>query len=185
MPGKFVPLFPIFNLMTYHQRYMQQALHEARRALDFGEVPVGAIITRDGEEVVRAHNLVETRNDPTAHAEMIAIAEAARRLGSRRLEGCTLYVTLEPCPMCAGAIVNARLSALVFGAFDAKAGAAGTLYAITTDGRLNHRVETHGGVLDDESTALLRGFFLARRSESPVDRANRPGDTGNMEERIR
>ncbi len=95
---------------------------------------------------------------------MIAISEASRRLGERRLAGCTLYVTLEPCAMCAGAIVNARVSTLVFGAFDAKAGAAGTLYAITTDGRLNHRVETHGGVRDDESAALLREFFALQRT---------------------
>jgi tRNA(adenine34) deaminase len=175
MPGKFVPLFPIFNLMTYHQRYMQQALDEARLALALGEVPVGAIIIRGEEEIARAHNLVEARHDPTAHAEMIAIAKASRRIGSRRLEGCALYVTLEPCPMCAGAIVNARLSTLFFGAFDVKAGAAGTLYAITTDGRLNHRVETHGGILDDESAALLRRFFRARRGDAADDRAGEYG----------
>jgi tRNA(adenine34) deaminase len=163
MPGKFASLLPIFMRMTYHQRHMQHALHEARLALERGEVPVGAIIFRGEEEIARGHNLVEERHDPTAHAEMLAIAEATRRLGSRRLEGCTLYVTLEPCPMCAGAIVNARLSTLIFGAYDAKAGAAGTLYAITTDRRLNHTVDTYGGVLDVESIELLRTFFAARR----------------------
>ena len=170
VPGKFAPLFPILALMTYHQRFMARALELARHALEIGEVPVGAIIVRGEEEIARGFNLVEARHDPTAHAEMIAIAEASRVLGERRLSECTLYVTLEPCPMCAGAIVNARLARLFFGAFDAKAGAAGTLYAITTDGRLNHRVETHGGIGDEQSVALLRQFFATQRIGTPPEK---------------
>jgi tRNA(adenine34) deaminase len=149
--------------MTYHESHMKLALEEARRALEEGEVPVGAIVLYQGRVIGRGRNQTGTLNDPTAHAEMIAITAAAAALKSWKLDGCSLYVTLEPCPMCAGAIVNARLSQLVFGAFDAKAGAAGTLYTITTDRRLNHRVETLGGVLDQECAAILKEFFAGRR----------------------
>ncbi len=125
---------------------MKTALREAERAFEAGEVPVGAVIVKKGQLVGRGHNLVETLHDPTAHAEMIAITAACETLGVKILDGCTLYVTLEPCPMCAGAIVWARLHRLVFGAFDEKAGSASTLYNIPQDGRLNHFVEIISGV---------------------------------------
>ncbi|HIG75677.1 MAG TPA: nucleoside deaminase [Bacteroidetes bacterium] len=125
---------------------------------------VGAVVVRDGQIVGKGHNQVERLGDPTAHAEMLAISAACSTLGTKYLDGCTLYVTLEPCPMCAGAIVWAKLSRLVYGAFDEKAGAASTLYDIPQDGRLNHRVETVSGVMAEESADLLRQFFLARRT---------------------
>ncbi|RJQ42198.1 MAG: nucleoside deaminase [Gaiellales bacterium] len=144
-------------------RFMQQALEEARRAAARGEVPVGAVIEHGGGIIAAAGNEREERGDPTAHAEMIAIRQAARRLGGWRLPGCTIYVTIEPCPMCAGAIYQARIERLVYGASDDKAGAAGTLYDITRDERLNHHTEVTPGVLADESAAVLREFFSSRR----------------------
>lgn len=145
------------------RRYMDEALALARRALDSEDVPVGAIVVRDGAVIGRGWNQREQLQDPTAHAEIIAISAAAQSVGHWRLEGCTLYVTLEPCPMCAGAIVLARIPRVVFGAYDPKAGACGTLYEITTDPRLNHRAETVGGVLADECADLLKAFFRRRR----------------------
>ena len=128
------------------------------------EVPVGAVIVGPGGDVLaRAHNQRETDADPTAHAEILAIRAAARALGSWRLEGCTLVVTLEPCPMCAGAVVAARIGRVVYGATDPKAGAAGSLWDIPRDRRLNHRAEVIGGVLAEESAALLHEFFARRR----------------------
>ena len=150
-------------LLEPDRRWMKAALREAERAYEMKEVPVGALVVKDGHVVGRGHNLVETLKDPTAHAEMIAITAACETLGTKVLEGCTLYVTLEPCPMCAGAIVWARLSRLVFGAFDDKAGSASTLYNIPQDNRLNHYVEIISGVEADLSAALLRGFFQQRR----------------------
>jgi tRNA(adenine34) deaminase len=129
------------------------------------EVPVGAVVVGPGGDVLaRAHNQRESDTDPTAHAEILAIRAAARALGSWRLEGCTLVVTLEPCPMCAGAVVAARIDRVVYGAADPKAGAAGSLWDIPRDRRLNHRAEVIGGVLAEESAALLREFFARRRS---------------------
>ncbi|MEM6327932.1 MAG: tRNA adenosine(34) deaminase TadA [Bacteroidota bacterium] len=151
------------SLLDPDRRWMRLAMQEAERAAEAGEVPVGAVVVRDGLVVGKGHNQVERLGDPTAHAEMIAISAACSTLGTKYLDGCTLYVTLEPCPMCAGAIVWAKLSRLVFGAFDEKAGAASTLYDIPQDGRLNHRVETVSGVMADEAADLLRQFFLARR----------------------
>ncbi len=142
---------------------MKTALREAERAFDQGEVPVGAVVVKDGHLIGRGHNLVETLRDPTAHAEMIAITAACETLGTKILDGCTLYVTLEPCPMCAGAIVWARLRRLVFGAFDEKAGSASTLYNIPQDDRLNHFVEVISGVEADQAAALLQAFFQQRR----------------------
>jgi tRNA(adenine34) deaminase len=159
--------------MTYHEQYMMLALQEAAAARDAGEVPVGAVVVRDGRVIGRGRNRTVELRDPTAHAELLAIRDACAYLGDGRLDGCALYVTLEPCPMCAGGIVLARLGQLLFGAFDAKAGATGTLYTITTDPRLNHRVETHGGVLDRECAALLRAFFLDRRGPGRA-----PGENG-------
>jgi tRNA(adenine34) deaminase len=142
---------------------MQTALQLAERAYDAGEVPVGAVVVNDDRIVGRGRNRVEQLQDPTAHAELLAITAACDTLGDKFLTDCTLYVTLEPCPMCAGATVNARLQRLVFGAFDEKAGAASTLYTIPRDARLNHRVEILSGVERDRAAGLLQAFFRERR----------------------
>jgi tRNA(adenine34) deaminase len=142
---------------------MLEALAEARRAAGIGEVPIGAVIVRDGEVIGRGHNRREIDRDPLAHAELLAIREAASRLQGWRLEGCTMYVTLEPCAMCAGALVNSRVERLVYGAADPKAGYCGTLGNLVQDPRLNHRLEVTAGVLESESAALLRGFFASLR----------------------
>ncbi len=142
---------------------MREALREAEKAQALAEVPVGAVLVLDGEIIGRGHNRRETEADPTAHAEMLALREAAGRRGSWRLHESTLYVTLEPCPMCAGALVNARVARLVYGAADPKAGAAGTVMDVTREPRLNHRLQVTAGVLGEEAAALLRGFFQARR----------------------
>jgi len=139
--------------------YMALALEEARAAAGEGEVPIGAVVVCEGAVVARAHNRRESDFDPTAHAELLAIREAARRLGRWRLSDCTVYVTLEPCPMCAGAMHQARIERLVYGATDPKAGAVGTLYDLSNDERLNHRFSYTAGVLAEESAALLRDFF--------------------------
>jgi tRNA(adenine34) deaminase len=138
---------------------MKQALREAERAAEEDEIPVGAVVVHAGAIIGRGHNQIERLQDPTAHAEMIAITAATDHLESRRLQECTLYVTLEPCPMCAGAVVLARISTLVFATFDPKAGACGTLYNIVHDKRLNHTVHVVSGVCDRESEALLKAFF--------------------------
>ncbi len=153
---------------------MRLALMEAERAFEAGEVPVGAVVVRGGPILGRGHNRVEQLRDPTAHAEMLAVTAACEAVGSKYLDGCTLYVTLEPCPMCAGALVWSRLSRLVFGAFDDKAGAVGTLYNIPDDGRLNHRVEVVSGVEADAAGALLRQFFRERRADAGGDGAGPP-----------
>ncbi len=147
--------------------FMGLALREAERALDADEVPVGAIVIDASRRVIgKAHNQRETLRDPTAHAEMIAITQAAAALESWRLDGATLYVTLEPCPMCAGALVNARLGRLVFGARDPKAGACGSLYDIVRDARLNHRLPVVEGVRAEECGEILRAFFRKKRADS-------------------
>ena len=143
--------------------YMRLALSEAERATRHGDVPIGAVIVLNGEVIASAGNERELRRSPVAHAEMIAIEQAASVMGSWRLLNTVLYVTLEPCPMCAGAIVQARIPRLVYGAADEKAGAAGTLYNICQDDRLNHCLDMTSGLLADESAALLRQFFQARR----------------------
>jgi tRNA(adenine34) deaminase len=148
--------------------WMTQALAEARRAADLGEVPIGAVVVRDGEVVGRGHNRREIDGDPLAHAEMLALREAARLVGGWRLAGCSMYVTLEPCPMCAGALVASRVDRLVYGAADPKAGFCGSLGNLAQDPRLNHRLEVSSGVLAEESAALLRGFFASLRSSRPV-----------------
>lgn len=155
--------------MTVHEQWMTLAMREAQRAFDEGEVPVGAVVVCEGKIIGRGYNQIERLQDPTAHAEMIALTAAANHLTSRRLDGCTLYVTLEPCPMCAGAIVLARVPMLVFGAYDPKAGACGTLFNIPDDGRLNHRVQVVPGVLDRLSEELLKGFFGRVRSVNGPD----------------
>ena len=144
---------------------MWRALAQAEEAAANGEVPVGAVILHEDRIIAEAHNQRETLQDPTAHAEMIAITQAAQALGSWRLLDCTLFVTLEPCPMCAGAIVQARIPRVIFGTLDPKAGATHSLYQITNDPRLNHRAVVSGGVLAEECAGILREFFAARRAE--------------------
>ena len=143
---------------------MRMALAEAEAAFAEDEVPIGAIITWQDQVLASAHNQRETLRDPTAHAEMIAITQAAESLGSWRLEGCTLYVTLEPCPMCAGAILQARIPTVVYGAADPKAGAVRTLYQLLADPRLNHRSEVVPGVLAEPCGAILTRFFQQQRA---------------------
>jgi tRNA(adenine34) deaminase len=142
---------------------MRLALREATRALDHDDVPIGALVVRDGEVIGTGHNEREVRADPTAHAEMIALREAARAIGSWRVLDAVLYVTLEPCAMCAGAIVLARVPRVVFAATDPKAGAAGSVFDILAEPRLNHRPQVAGGLLAEESADLLRAFFAPRR----------------------
>lgn len=149
--------------MTTDEQFMQVALAEAAAAEGHDDVPIGAVVVVDGEVVARTHNRREVDLDPTAHAEVLAIRAAAAALGSWRLDHATLYVTLEPCHMCAGALVLARVARLVFGATDPKAGAAGSLDNLVDDPRLNHRIDVTSGVLGDEGGDLLRAFFRARR----------------------
>jgi tRNA(adenine34) deaminase len=153
----------IESLLNPDKRWMKLALKEAERAGEMGEVPIGALVVKDGRIIGRGHNQVERLQDPTAHAEVLAVTAACETLGSKFLHGCTLYVTLEPCPMCAGSLVLARLGRLVFGAFDAKAGACSTLYNIVQDQRLNHQIEVVSGVEEEASAAMLRAFFHQQR----------------------
>jgi tRNA(adenine34) deaminase len=145
--------------------FMQQALSLARTAASEGEVPVGAVIVCDGKVVGRGYNQVEKLKDPTAHAELIALTAACNTLGTKFLNGCTMYVTLEPCPMCAGALVWSRLDRLVFGAPDARAGACGSIMNIVQNQALNHRLEVIQGIMDVESETLLKEFFRDKRKE--------------------
>jgi len=148
-----------------HETWMRRALDLARGSSTSADVPVGAVVyAPDGTELGTGHNEREARADPTAHAEILALREAARRTGSWRLDGCTLVVTLEPCTMCAGALVLARTATLVFGAWEPKTGAVGSLWDVVRDRRLNHRPEVYAGVLEDDCAALLRDFFTDHRS---------------------
>ena len=150
--------------MSREEKYMEKAIIEAKKALEIKEVPIGAIVVYNDKIVGRGYNLKERDNDPSAHAEIIALKNAASNLQSWRLDECELYVTIEPCPMCAGAIVQARIRKLVFGAKDIKAGAVSSLYNITSDQRLNHQVqEIIGGVLAEESRTLMKEFFKKLR----------------------
>ena len=152
---------------------MGVALDEARAALEHDDVPIGAVVANaDGDVLARRHNERERTGDPTAHAEILALRDASRVVGGWRLDECVLVVTLEPCAMCAGALVNARLGSLVYGATDPKAGAVASLYSITDDPRLNHRVDVHRGVRADECGALLTTFFAERRATA---RGQHPG----------
>ena len=146
-----------------HEHYMRLALDEAQQAFDEDEAPIGAVIVHENRVIAAAHNQREQLNDPTAHAEMIAITQAAGSLRCWRLEGCSLYVTLEPCPMCAGAIVQARIPTVVYGAADPKAGAVRTLYSLLDDPRLNHRCQIVPGVLADACGSILTQFFQQQR----------------------
>ena len=143
--------------------FMRLALREAERALEHEDVPVGCVIVLDGEVIAATRNERELRGDPTAHAEVLALREASGRVGSWRLDGCVMYVTLEPCAMCAGAVVLARLPRVVFGAADPKTGAAGSVFDVLAEPRLNHRPDVAGGLLASESADLLRAFFASRR----------------------
>jgi tRNA(adenine34) deaminase len=146
-----------------HETYMKEAIKEAFKALEIEEVPIGAVIVHNNRIIARAHNQKEQLHDPTAHAEMIAITQAAESLGDWRLEKTIMYVTLEPCPMCAGALVQARVPDLVYGAKDPKAGVCGTLFDIVKDKRLNHRVKVITGILEKECQMLLKEFFIRQR----------------------
>ncbi|MCI5449461.1 MAG: tRNA adenosine(34) deaminase TadA [Coriobacteriaceae bacterium] len=148
------------------EKFMALALEEATRAAELGEVPIGAVVVHDGEVIARAGNRRETDADPAAHAEFSALMRASRVLGRWRLTGCTVYVTLEPCLMCAGLMVNSRIDRCVFGAPDPKGGAVGTLYDVSHDARLNHEFEVEGGVLEAECAEVLRAFFKRRRAEA-------------------
>jgi len=145
---------------------MSEALKEARKAKKRGEVPVGAVVVHEGEVIARGYNRKESASDPTAHAEVVAITRAAKKLKRWRLAGTTLYVTLEPCLMCMGAIVQARIPRLVFASLDPKAGACGSLYDISNDRRLNHRVHVTRGVAEEESREILKEFFLKLRKKT-------------------
>jgi tRNA(adenine34) deaminase len=145
--------------------WMRQALEQAEHAARMGEIPVGAVVVRRGEIIGEGHNRREADNDPLAHAELLAIRQAARAVGNWRLVGCTIYVTLEPCAMCAGALVNSRVERLVFGTRDPKAGFCGSLGDLVSDERLNHRLEVIEGPLGEDCARLLREFFATLRSE--------------------
>ncbi len=151
------------------EQFMGLALDEARAALDHDDVPVGAIVVHDGEVIAARHNERERSGDPVAHAEVLALRDAAAQLGRWRLDECTMFVTLEPCPMCAGALVNARLGRLVYGADDPKAGGVVSRFELLDGARLNHRVEVASGVRADESAELLRAFFRLRRQPATGD----------------
>jgi tRNA(adenine34) deaminase len=148
--------------MAEERAFMRAALEEARLAFEADEVPIGAVLVHNGEIIARAHNAVERSGDPTAHAEMTALREGAKKLGAWRLANCTLYVTLEPCAMCAGAAVNARLARLVFGAHEEKTGCCGSVLDLT-DAMFLHTVECCGGVLEEECAALLASYFAKKR----------------------
>ncbi|WP_251943396.1 tRNA adenosine(34) deaminase TadA [Staphylococcus sp. Marseille-Q5304] len=154
--------------MRVDQKYMEIAIEEAKKAEQIGEVPIGAIIVRDEEVIARAHNLRETLQDPTAHAEHIAIQRAATVIGSWRLERCTLYVTLEPCAMCAGTIVMSRIPRVVYGAEDPKGGCAGSLMNLIAEPRFNHRAEVTTGVLEQQCSQLLTNFFKKLRKNKKI-----------------
>ncbi|MCW3489018.1 tRNA adenosine(34) deaminase TadA [Dethiobacter alkaliphilus] len=147
------------------QDFMREALKEAQLAFDKGEIPIGAVLVRDGQIIARSHNLREELHDPTAHAEIRVMRQAGRTLGGWRLPNTTLYVTIEPCPMCAGGLVQARVARVVYGAADIKAGAVHSLYQVTEDPRLNHRLEVTGGVLAEECADIMRTFFRNRRKK--------------------
>jgi tRNA(adenine34) deaminase len=155
---------PSIQHESHDSRYMELALQQAALASHIGEVPIGAVLVHNHEVIAAGHNYREVSQDPTAHAEMIVIRKAAQRLQTWRLTETTLYVTLEPCPMCAGAIIQARIARLVFGAWDPKAGACGSIFDIPAERRLNHRVQVMGGLLERESRELLQEFFRVRRS---------------------
>ncbi|MDP2911774.1 MAG: tRNA adenosine(34) deaminase TadA [Candidatus Omnitrophota bacterium] len=153
--------------MKNHEYYMREALKEAVKAFDADEVPVGAIIAHKGFIIARAHNQIKTLKDPTAHAEIIAITQAANFLQNERLAGCVMYSTLEPCSMCAGAMVLSRIESLIYAANDPKTGAHKSVFKILSDKRLNHRIKVKTGILERESSSLLKEFFKIKREKLP------------------
>ncbi len=157
--------FMVSELNQDDEYYMRMAIEAAKIAEENGDVPIGAVIVKDGQVIGRAYNQREQLQDPTAHAEIIALTQAAAAVENWHLDGCTIYVTLEPCPMCAGALVLSRMDRLVYGCDDPKTGAVKSLYNIVTDDRLNHRLEVTSGVLADECAKLLQDFFKGRRDE--------------------
>jgi tRNA(adenine34) deaminase len=159
----------MINITKEDEQFMRVAIESAKIAEENGDVPIGAVIVYKDQIIAKAYNQREQLQDPTAHAEIIAMTQAAAELESWHLNGCTMYVTLEPCPMCAGALVLARMDKLVYGCKDPKAGACGSLYNIVQDGRLNHRIEVTSGVLADECSELLQDFFTRRRTENKND----------------
>lgn len=154
-----------FEQRAEDERWMRVALEAANQAKSQGEVPIGAVIVKEGKCIAKAHNWRETWTDPTAHAEIIALSEAARRLGGWRLDGCTLYVTLEPCPMCAGAIMLSRIERIVYGAVDPKGGAVESKIEMYAPGRWNHHPKATSGILGEECGMILKEFFRALRAE--------------------
>ncbi len=160
------------NELADDQHFMQLAIEQAKVAEENGDVPIGAVIVHKNQIIAKAYNQREQLQDPTAHAEIIALTQAAAALETWRLNGCTMYVTLEPCPMCAGALVLARIDRLVYGCDDPKTGAVKSLYNIVTDGRLNHRLEITSGVLADECMQLLQQFFQNRRGQNSKLKTN-------------
>ncbi len=158
--------------MTQHERWMKLALREAERAFERKEVPVGAVVVHNGTVIAKGHNQVEMMKDPTAHAEMIALTAAAAHLENKFLKECILYVTMEPCPMCAGAIVLSRIPTVVFGCYDPKMGASGSVMNVMENKRLNHQVHVVGGVLDGECAAMVKEFFEKMRTEKKESPAN-------------
>lgn len=154
-----------------HSIYMQEALKEAKKAYLLKEVPVGAVVVMDGKIIGRGHNLRENLQDSTAHAEILAMQQASKFVGSWRLNNCTLYVTLEPCPMCAGAMVQFRIKALVYGAKDPKSGAVDSLMDLVRDCRLNHQIEVFSGIEEDECSLILKKFFKELRQKNKLEKA--------------
>ncbi len=149
--------------MKNDKKFMKLAFKEAEKALEIDEVPIGAVVVKDNEVIGRGYNLREKEQDPTAHAEIIAIREAAQNLGSWRLENCEIFVTLEPCPMCTGAMLQSRINRLVYAASDPKGGAVGSLYDLTKDKRLNHQIEVRKGLMAEKSSKILKDFFKKLR----------------------
>lgn len=149
--------------MKIHEKYMKMALNQAKKAGELGEVPIGAIIVKDGVVISKAYNKRNSSNKATHHAEILAIEKACKKLGDWRLDGAEMYVTLEPCPMCAGAIVNARLKTLYFGAFERKSGAVFSNFHILSKGVLNHKTEAQGGILESKCSDILKEFFSSKR----------------------
>lgn len=159
------------NIVRCMNKFMKEALAEAEKAFALGEVPIGAVIVKDGQIIARGHNLTETSKDPTAHAEMIAIRQAAKVLGGWRLIGCDLYVTVEPCTMCSGAMIWSRIDNLYIGAMDPKAGACGSVFNIPEEGRLNHRIHVETGLMEEECAALMRQFFTQLRNRKKKNKS--------------
>ena len=161
--------------MTEKERFMKMAISAAKRAAKADEVPVGAVIVKDRKVVASAGNRKERENCAVFHAEIVAIRKACKKLGNWYLDGCEMYVTLEPCPMCAGALINSRLDKLYFGAYDPKAGCCGSLENLVADGRFNHTLEVEGGILKEECAALLSGYFKNKRAQNKAAKEGKKG----------